>query len=349
MAATAVLLAGCSVGDDGGSGRATSEAPETTVATAAEARDAARCPAVNVAWRRGLPPRDFFPPSLAGLLLRQERCIYLVFARRANARALWRTAARDRVLGLSWAPDAKSFAVTSESGVAVLRRDGALRRRVRATGAAFLPDGRLVVSRRGGIYLLARSRWHRLASRAELERVTGFRVRLPLSVSHDPRGYTRGHGRGAVAITLWSASRSWRSVWKSVVVVVTTRGRVVRASPAFRAGGGDGAVYGWAWSPDGGELFVASEVAGPPERRRSGQHDHCVDVWSAGAGVQRAFCESQLPAAHQSHFAKIVWAADGTKALLDNGAIVTPHGGLAGSARVAANDLSLQAQWEPRH
>ena len=173
--------------------------------------------------------------------------------------------------------------------------------------------------------------------------MAGFRARRTFSVSHDARGFTRGHGRRAVALTLWSAGRSW----KSVVLVVSSAGRVVRASPAYRAGGREGAVYGWAWSPDGRELFVAAEVAGLPERLRRGEHDHCLDVWSAERGLRRVFCESQLPAAHQSHFAKIAWASDGKTALLDNGTIVTRDGRVAGHAPVAAGHLSFQLQWEP--
>ena len=195
-------------------------------------------------------------------------------------RALWRTPA-GQVSGVSWAPDGKTFALTTGSRVVLLERDGSLVRQFRATGAAYLRDGRLAVSRRHGIYLLTGSRSRRLASRQELERVAGFRARRTLSVSHDARGFTRGHGRGAVALTLWSAGRSW----KSVVLVVSAAGRVLRASPAYRAGGGEGAVYGWAWSPDGRELFVAAEVAGPPERSRRGSTTTVSTSGARSAGV----------------------------------------------------------------
>jgi hypothetical protein len=160
--------------------------------------------------------------------------VYLVFPRREEVRALWR--AEGEVRGLSWAPDGTTFALTTGSRVVVLERDGSLLRQLRATGAAFLRDGRLAVSRADGIYLVAGSRLRRLASRQELERVAGFRARREFSASHDPRGFTRGHGHGAVALTLWSAGRSWKSVWKSVVLVVTAAGRVVRASPAYLPG-----------------------------------------------------------------------------------------------------------------
>ena len=267
--------------------------------------------------------------------------MYLVFPRREEVRALWRT--EGDVHGLSWAPDGTTFALTTGSRALVLSRDGSLLRQFRATGAAFFRDGRLAVSRPDGLYLLTGSRLRLLASRKELERVAGFRARPEFSVSQDPRGFTRGHGQDAVALTLWSGGSSW----KSVVLVVSPAGRLTRASPAYRAGGGEGAVYGWAWSPEGRELFVAAEVAGPPERRRRGKHDHCVDVWSAERGLRRAFCESQLPPAHQLHFAKLAWATDGRTALLDNGTVITPDGKVVSRAPVTGQHLSFQLQWEP--
>jgi hypothetical protein len=326
---TAVLVAACSGGDN--------------AATTAGARQALGCPRGRLVWRRPLPPPHFFPASLAGLRVRQERCVYLVFPRRGEVRPLWRTRAGERVRGLSWAPDGKAFVLTTGSRVYLLGRDGSLLRRFRATGAAFLHDGRLALSRLAGIYLFTGSRWRRLASRQELERVAGFRARRAFSTSNDAQGFTRGDGRGAVAITLWSAGRSW----KSVVLVVSAAGRVSRASPAYRAGGGEGAVYGWAWSPGGQELLVTAEVAGSPARRRRGEHDHCVDVWSAAGGLRRAFCESQLPPAYQSHFAKVVWAPDGKTALLDNGTIVTRGGRVARRVPLAADDLSFRFSGSP--
>jgi hypothetical protein len=239
--------------------------------------------------------------------------------------------------------------------VVLLRRDGAVLRRLAATGAAFLRDGRLAVSRRDGIDLLVDSRARRLASREELERVAGFRARLPLSLSHDTSGYARGYGRDRLALTLWSRGRGWRSgPWKSVVLVVSARGNVTRASPAYRARGIEGVVSGWAWSPGGRELFVMAEVPGPPARRRRASHDHCLDIWTADRGRRRAFCESELPRAHHSHFEKLVWAADAKRGLLNNGTILTRAGSVAGYAAVCDGQrlvdvvtCAFEVQWEP--
>ena len=119
LSATAVLLAACSGGDKASS-QAARTAPETTkspmeTAFTAEGRQILGCPRIRPVWRRPLPPPDFLPPSLAGLRLRQNRCVYLVFPRREDARPLWRTPAGERVSGLSWAPGGKMFALTTES------------------------------------------------------------------------------------------------------------------------------------------------------------------------------------------------------------------------------------------
>ncbi len=331
---TALLAAACS------GGHTERSRAERTVQQRAHA---VGCAPARLAWRRPLPPPAFFPRSLRGLWTRQDGCVYVVFPAKRQARLLWRAPAGERVSGLSWAPNGRTVAVTAGSRVVLLNRDGATLRRVRATGAVFLHDGRLAVSRADGVYLLAGSTLRRLASRHDLEQVAGFRARADFSVSEDPQGFTRGDGNAVVAITLWSAGRSW----KSVVLIVSTAGGVVRASPAYRAGGGEGAVYGWAWSPDGRTLFVTAEVAGPTARSQHGDHDHCVDIWTAPGGRRRAFCESQLARPYQSHFAKLVWAAGGKRALLDNGTLVTRSGDVVGRLPLAADDLSFRFQWQP--
>lgn len=348
----ALLLAGCSGGGEGrteakpDSARETGARPlERTSATREES--ASGCRAVDPDWGRFRPPSQFFPSSRAGLWLRENRCLYLVFGGKERARLLWSAPSGARVRGLVWAPDGRSFAVTTHSGragwrVVLVRRDGVPLRRLRATGAGFFSDGRLAVSQLDGLYLVARVGKRPLVSRVELERVAGFRVRPPLLLSHDPWGFTRGSGRDGLAVTLWS-----RIGWKSVVVVVSAVGRLARASPAYRAGGGEGVVSGWAWSPDGRKLFVMAEVAGPPERRRRGSHDHCLDVWSGDGGRRSAFCESGLPRPHQSHFSKLAWSVDGGKGLLDNGTIVTRDGDVAGRIPVRRGALAFELQWEP--
>ena len=334
---------------------------------AAEAEPAAvrrtDCPRIELER----PSRDrpsFFPRSRAGLWLPGEglpgegRCLYLVFPGDDEARPFWGGRSGETVRGVAWAPDGETVAITTKrrhSWLAVLvRRDGAVLRRLSATGAAFFRDGRLAVSRPDGIYLLTGSRPRRLASYEELERVAGFRARRPVFLSHDPAGFTRGHGRDRLALTLWSGDGTWRTVWKSAVLVVSADGKVTRSSPSYRTKGNDGAVYGWAWSPDGQELFVMAEVRGPTARRRRGEHDHCLDIWSADGGRRRAFCESALPEAHQSHFSKLAWAPRGERALLNNGTILTRGGRIVGHAAVCDGErlkdavtCAFEVQWEP--
>jgi dipeptidyl aminopeptidase/acylaminoacyl peptidase len=322
------------------------------------------CPRVDLEWpSRALP--GFFPPSRAGLWLPyEERCVYVVFPDGEKARPFWGGRPGERVLAVAWAPDGESVAITTESPrrgwrrhswrVVLLRRDGTVLRRLAATGAAFLRDGRLAVSREGGIDLLVGSRARRLASREELEQVAGFRARRPLVLSHDTSGYAGGHGIDQVALTLWSGGSGAYTGWKSVVLVVSAGGKVTRASPAYRAAGPEGVVSGWAWSPDGRELFVMAEVPGPPARRRRASHDHCLDIWSADRRRRRAFCESELPRAHHSHFEKLTWTADGKRGLLNNGTIVTRDGRVVGHASVCSGQrredvatCTFEVQWEP--
>jgi hypothetical protein len=172
-----------------------------------------------------------------------------------------------------------------------------------------------------------------------LERVAGFRLRSAIVVSPDPWGYGHGYGRRKIAITLWSRIGS-----KSAVLVISAAGGVTRASPAYRAGGGEGAVSGWSWSPDGRKLFVLAEVV-PPKWRGPGDHDHCLDIWNPELGRRRAFCASRLPPAYRSHFARLVWAAGGGRGLLDNGTFVTGGGRVTG--RLDVPSLAFEFQLQP--
>jgi hypothetical protein len=304
------------------------------------------CPPRHPKWQSRARPA-FFPPSRAGLWLPGEgRCVYLVFPGDEEARPFWGGRPGESVRGVAWAPDGEMVAITTKRRswhVVLVRRDGTVLRRLAATGAAFFRDGRLVVSRQHGINLLVDSGARRLVSYEKLERVAGFRARRPILLSHDPWGFTRGQGRDGFALTLWSGG----DAWKSVVLAVSDDGEITRASPAYRARGIEGVVSGWAWSLDGRELFVMAEVPGPPARRERGKHDHCLDTWSANRGRRRAFCESALPEAHQSHFSKLEWAADGKRGLLNTGTILTRDGRSAGYAAVPGGALMFEVQWEP--
>jgi hypothetical protein len=340
LLAVGAALTACS----GGGGKTESEAAQASTSD---------CPRADPKWPSRAPP-GFFPPSLAGLWVpAQGRCVYLVFPGDDKARPFWGGRPGETVRGVAWAPDGKSVAITTKRRswhVVVLRRDGALLRRMAATGAAFFVDGRLAVSRQDNIDLVVDSNIRRLVSREELERVAGFRARGPLLLSHDPWGFTRGQGRDRIALTLWGGG----GAWKSAVLIVSASGKITRASPAYRTKGNEGVVYGWAWSPEGQELYVMAEVPGPPSRRQRGDHDHCLDVWSADGGRRRVFCESALAEGYQSHFSKLAWSADGKSGLLNNGTIFTRGGKVVGHAAVCngerLNDTvacTFEVQWEP--
>jgi hypothetical protein len=357
LLAVGAVLTACS----GSGGKTTSEAAPGSVQEAGDQRSegtaaqpsTSDCPRADPKWPSRASP-GFFPPSRAGLWVpAQGRCVYLVFPGDDKARPFWGGRPGEGVRGVAWAPDGQSVAITTKRHswhVVVLRRDGAVLRRMAATGAAFFGDGRLVVSRQDGIDLLVDSRARRLASYEKLERVAGFRARRPLFLSNDPWGFTHGSGRDGLALTLWGGG----GAWKSVVLIVSARGKVTRASPAYRTKGNEGVVYGWAWSPDGRELFVMAELPGPPARRQHGDHDHCLDVWSADRGRRRAFCESELPEAYQSHFSKLAWAADRKRGLLNNGTVLTRGGKVVGHAAVCDGErlnnavaCTFEVQWEP--
>lgn len=281
------------------------------------------------------PLTRFFPSSRAGLWLRNERRVYLGRPGGEKARLFWSAGSGQVVRGLAWSPDGQKVEIATKSRregrrVVVLGRNGSPVRQLRATGGAFFRDGGLAVSRRDEIYLPGESR--RLASRAELERVAGFRVRGAIAVSPDPLGYERGYGRNWIALTVWGVGS------KSAVLVVSVAGKVRRASPAYRAGGGEGVILGWTRSPDGRELFSISEFV-PPNWHGPGDHDHC-----AQGGFRRLFCGSQLRRSFQSHFGRLLWATGGKTALLDNGTVITRHWKLVHRVHVPAGSFELQLQ-----
>jgi hypothetical protein len=297
------------------------------------------CPAVHPMRPSSRALSAFFPLRPA-LLLRGRRCVYLVSRSRAATRLLWAGRTSESVRGLGWSPDGESIAITTKSGhhgwrVVILRRDGAVQRRLRATGISYLRDGRVVISRRDGIYL--QPGFRRLAPRAQLQLVAGFRLRMAVAVSPDPFGYGRGYGRKGVALTLWGGP----SASKSAALVVSADGRVTRASPAYHAGGGEGSVLGWTWSSNGRKLFVTAEIV-PPNWQGPGDHDHCVYLWSAEHGRRRAFCGSTFPRPERTHFARLVWATDGKRGLLDNGTLITADGRASGRLDVPALAFELQ-------
>lgn len=323
VAVAAALSAGCS------EGKASSPARASGCSAVRPMRPASRA-------------LSAFFPSRSALLLRGRRCVFLVGRSRTATRLLWAGRRSESVRGLGWSPDGQSIAITMKSShdgwrVVILRPDGAVQRRLRATGIAYFRDGHAVISRRDGIYL--QPGFRRLATRAELQPVAGFRLRTAVAVSPDPFGYGRGYGRKSVALTLWGGP----SASKSTVLVVSADGRVTRASPAYRAGGGEGSVLGWTWSPNGRDLYVTAELV-PRGWHGPGDHDHCVEVWSAERGRRRAFCGSSFPPAERTHFARLVWATNGKTGLLDNGTVITEHWTHAGRVHVPAAAFELQSQ-----
>jgi hypothetical protein len=272
----------------------------------------------------------FFPASLVGLWAppKDARCIYLLPPGKP-LRALWALKTNELLRSLQWAPDGSAFAIVVKERhggwwVHLVGRDGKLRRRYSARGSAFVADDRLVLLRSGGVYLAQPSgRLRKLASVARLEQRAGFPSTFA-SINEGVATNGIGYGGGRVALLWWGRTHN-------VVLVVSTTGSIQRASPVYGEGSERGYyVGGYAWSRDGHRLFEMPSVPwrGPGFK----DHDHCLDVWSAGAGFRRLWCLRNLPRRLQFHFDKLAWSPRGQRAILNNGTVVDHAGTVIGRA-----------------
>jgi hypothetical protein len=291
-------------------------------------RDVSACPPVEPTWSRSDFPRRFFPRTLVGLWVPDEQsdCVYLLPPRSNVLTPIWRSKPRERLRGVLWAPDGKSFALALNDAahstwVYLVRRDGTLLRRLSARSAAFLRNGRLLVTRQDGIYLASGIRLEQLATRAELRRTAGFPSASALSF----RG--GGYGQNQVAL-LWANTK----IQRSILLVVSASGAILRASPTFGAESERGySLGGWIWSPDGRRLFAMPDAPTPPGFDQG--HDHCLDVWDKRRGYHRLSCTTDYPPRFRFHFDRLAWSADGNAALLNNGTVVRPDGTILGRGR----------------
>jgi hypothetical protein len=84
------------------------------------------------------------------------------------------------------------------------------------------------------------------------------------------------------------------------------------------------------WSADG-RAFVQVVGELPGNARLELGHDHCLDIWNARNGYRRLVCGSDLPRRARSprrgpHFDRVIWSADGSAFLLNNGTVVSRGG-----------------------
>ena len=130
------------------------------------------------------------------------------------------------------------------------------------------------------------------------------------------------------------------------LVLVARDGSVRRVGPIFgsvRTGNPGGRD----WSAEGDAFVqVVGELRGDPRLELG--HDHCLDIWTARNGYRRLVCGSDLPQPATSpgrgpHFDRVLWSADGSAFLLNNGTVVTRSG--SSLEPVAVPPLALYLRW----
>jgi hypothetical protein len=280
-------------------------------------------------------PRFLAPGSTGLWLPLGARCLLRVSAGSESVEPVLRLRRGERLVGLHWAPDGRSFVAVSRQPrrVLLLGAGGRLLRKWSARTAAFVADGRLVLAFDSGVYVKRGRRLRRIATSAVLERAAGFRSAAgPFGPDH--WGYSRGYGEDAVAFQWWSGRRD-------ALLVVDTAGRASRVSPDAR---GFVSVGGSAWAPDGRRLLEFTVFRSPPGFGK--EHDHCLHVWSGRGGSRKAFCVSALGRRFQFHFDKALWARDGRTALLNDGTVISTSGRVLGIAR-GAGDPAFAVVWRP--
>lgn len=285
---------------------------------------ASACKVIDLPASRASFSATFFPQSLLGLWAPpRSRCVYIVDAA-AAPRPIWPLKPNERLLSVQWAPDASRFAVTVKEHhggwwVYVADRNGQILQRYSARGSAFVRDGRLVLLRRSGLYLvLSSGQLIKLASMQRLAASAGF----PSAYASINEGLlTNGIGYGDDwVVMLW-----WQRSAKNLALAVSTTGVVRRASPFYGHGRTLGYyVGGYAWSKDGSRLFEMPSVPwlGPGFK----DHDHCLDVWRPSSGFRRLWCLRDLPRGYRFHFDKLAWSPRGVQGILNNGTVISAAG-----------------------
>jgi hypothetical protein len=309
---------------------------------------------VSACDRRTLPlPRQklstkFFPTSASALWAPSsaERCLYLV-PPAGLPRPIWQVPVGERLVRLGWAPDGGTFVATTTSGAAsrtyVLDRNGLVRQRLAADGIAFLDDGSEIVVRKDALYLRAHGRERRLVGLDAIRAAAGFGQAALVSVAPDRHGFALGYGKDSVVTIVFSNASPSAA---QALVVVSRAASVRRVGPIFGSAR-TGNPGGHDWSANGDAFVqVVGELSG--NARLNLGHDHCLDVWTARRGYGRLVCGSDLPQRARPpgrgpHFDRVVWSADGTAFLLNNGTVVSRAG--KALEPVVVPPLAFHLQW----
>jgi hypothetical protein len=306
--------------------RSPHESVRTTGAIDVPACDERRLP-----FARQKLPRKFFPTHASALWAPSsaKRCLYLVTPG-GPPRPIWKVPAGERLVRLGWAPDGATFVATTALGVGtrtyVVDRDGFVRERLAADGITFLDDGSAIVVRTGALYLRAHGRERRLVGLDAIRAAAGFGRAALVSVAPDRHGFALGYGEDAIVTTVFSNASPSAA---KALVLVSRAASVQRVGPIFGSAH-TGIPGGRDWSADG-DAFVQVVGELPGSARLNLGHDHCLDVWTARGGYRRLVCGSDMPQRARSlgrgpHFDRVVWSADGSAFLLNNGTVVTRSG-----------------------
>lgn len=267
-----------------------------------------------------------FVEGLAGAWVPMEArdCLYIVGARMTRPSPVFRAPAGRRMRGPVWSPTKPEVAVAYRTvrsfEVAVLDTDGRPLRRLLGRDATYLRDGRLVLRRSDGLWIVDdRLTPRRLVERRRLERAAGF------SIVGSDLGATDGYGRAGAIVSVWGAD-------VSRLLIVRADGTVIPATPIYRAENGTSMPGPPAWSPDGRILLVPwqrMDLAGPSS------HVHCLARWTAARGYRATVCRNP-------HFDRVLWHRDGGTALLNNGLVVGRDGLVRARIRVVGRALSVR-------
>ncbi|HET7128484.1 MAG TPA: hypothetical protein VFJ93_05340 [Gaiellaceae bacterium] len=303
------------------------------------------CPQVQPPWSQtgkyapffGSERRVVWLPTAAG------RCLYELRPGAETARAIWKADAETAVSGVMWSPANEQLLLTvrGSKGDAVERLDanGQSLATIAARSATWTTSGQVVIQRSTGLFLVTRSGLKKIISTTALEDAAGFAGR-PNSIGEDTLGYERGAGDSAVAVT-WSSSTPPREV----TLVVGLDGAVARATPVFRGTGSRaGGVGGLSWSPDGRQLYLLLKA--PTPQGFSYDHDHCVMRWDRSIGFRTTFCMTDLPQRYRHHFDKLIWSADGSRGLLNDGTVINHDGEPLSHLRAKPTWGAFSAHWK---
>ena len=300
-------------------------------------------------------PAAYVPPSLVGVWKRagaRPGCVSLIPVGSSRAVVVWRPGGTEsgRFFGgekgngtFGLAPGGRTIAIESfrhgAQYVTLVDTSGVVQWRAPGHALGFTRQGALLIERKAGLLLVTtRFGVRLLVPRPRLVAALGFE---PDRLSGSLTGQAIAYGDHRVAL-YGHANGNGRASFRERVLVVDDHGRLTRASPLFETPGESNSVVGGVeWSPDG-RLWLADTA--------HFDHDHCLDTWSSTNGYTRLWCllrRARLPSPPRSacgHFTSVLWKADGSTALLNNGYRID-HAGRLLPGRIRILRAAFAVRW----